>query len=302
MTWPYLRMASPWAMAAAAILWPAGISRSVMREMEPLRESPAARGRLATATLSLSRRRRAKSSKRSGIGVFYLIKRSAERHNDELMSRELSQDQWIASAVVEFEGPLIVYAARILGDMDRARDVVQETFLRLCGQEQEAVRPHLLEWLYAVCRNRALDLLRRSRTRAHEQLSAEMVACPDARPVKRGGEGELAGRILGVMGELPENQRAVLAFVSRRLSSRETVASVKVVAPVTEKEKVGEPILHLMPRLADSGLGSCLARAEFKGDRAGDVQELVEAVLQDASRVGSFRSLRLMPEELVVIQ
>src|SRR5712671_6390206 len=193
MTWPYLRMASPWAIAAMAILWPAGISRSVMREMEPLRESPADRGRLATATLSESRRRRAKSSKRSGIGVFYLIKRPAGRHNDELMSRETSQDQWIASAVVEFEGPLIVYAARILGDMDRARDVVQETFLRLCGQEQEAVRPHLLEWLYAVCRNRALDLLRRSRTRAHEQLSAEMVACPESRPVNRVEESELAG-------------------------------------------------------------------------------------------------------------
>jgi len=93
-----------------------------------------------------------------------------------------------------------------------------------------------------------------------------------------------------------------MAFVSSELSSRETVASVKVLAPVAEKEKVGEPILHLMPRLADSSLGSCLARAEFKGDRAGDVQELVEAVLQDASRVGSFRSLRLMPEELVVVQ
>ncbi len=128
------------------------------------------------------------------------------------MSREMAQDQWIASAVVEFEGPLIVYAARILGDMDRARDVVQETFLRLCGQEQEVVRPHLLEWLYAVCRNRALDLLRRSRTRAHEQLSAEMVACPDARPVKRVEESELAARILGMMEELPENQRAVLVL------------------------------------------------------------------------------------------
>lgn len=131
------------------------------------------------------------------------------------MSREMGQDQWIASAVVEFEGPLIVYAARILGDMDRARDVVQETFLRLCGEEQEAVRPHLLEWLYAVCRNRALDLLRRQRTRAHEQISAEMVECPDARAVRRVEERELAARILGMMEELPENQRAVLVLKFR---------------------------------------------------------------------------------------
>jgi RNA polymerase sigma-70 factor (ECF subfamily) len=70
----------------------------------------------------------------------------------------------------------------------------------------------LLEWLYAVCRNRALDLLRRSRTRAHEQLSAEMVACPKSRPVKRVEESELAARILGMMQGLPENQRAVLVL------------------------------------------------------------------------------------------
>ena len=92
------------------------------------------------------------------------------------------------------------------------RDVVQETFLRLCGEEREAVGPHLLEWLYAVCRNRAVDLLRRQKRRGHEALSGEMVECPDARVVKRVEERELAGRIMGMMEELPENQRAVLVF------------------------------------------------------------------------------------------
>src|SRR5258706_32058 len=89
-------------------------AEQLTEEMTPLRHSPADSGRLATATLSLSRRRRTKSSKRSDIWVFYLIKPSPVRHNDELMSRELPQDQWIQSAVLEFEAPLILYAARIL--------------------------------------------------------------------------------------------------------------------------------------------------------------------------------------------
>src|SRR5437660_1477623 len=140
MTWPYFRIASPSGIAARAILCPAGISRLVISETDPLSDNPAASGRLATATLSLSRRRRAKSSKCSGMPVFYLIKPDPERHNDELMSRERSQDQWIQSAVLQFEPPLILYAARILGDIDRARDVVQETFLRLCGQIRAACK------------------------------------------------------------------------------------------------------------------------------------------------------------------
>ena len=147
------------------------------------------------------------------------------------MSREMSQDQWIQSAVVQYEGPLILYAARILGDIDRARDVVQETFLRLCGQEQAEIRPHLLEWLYSVCRNRALDLLRRQRTRAHEPLSAETVACAVATPVQRAEESELAARILAMLEELPENQRAVITLkfqngLSYKQISKQTGLSV----------------------------------------------------------------------------
>jgi len=128
------------------------------------------------------------------------------------MSRQMTQDQWIQSAVIEFEGPLVVYAARILGDIDRARDVVQETFLRLCGQERSEVGPHLLEWLYAVCRNRALDLLRRQRTRGCEEMAGEKIECPVARPAKRAEDKELAARILSMMEELPENQRRVLVL------------------------------------------------------------------------------------------
>ena len=40
---------------------------------------------------------------------------------------------WIREAVDRFEGPLTLYATRLLGDAESARDVVQETFLRLCS-------------------------------------------------------------------------------------------------------------------------------------------------------------------------
>ena len=65
--------------------------------------------------------------------------------------------------MVEFESPLIGYAATILNDPDRARDVVQDTFIRLCQQDPGKVRDHLKSWLFTVCRNRALDLLRKDK-------------------------------------------------------------------------------------------------------------------------------------------
>lgn len=63
---------------------------------------------------------------------------------------------WIGAILEKHEGPLTRYAARITGDLDRARDAVQETFLRLCSEDPAEVDGHLAQWLYTVCRSRAL--------------------------------------------------------------------------------------------------------------------------------------------------
>jgi RNA polymerase sigma-70 factor (ECF subfamily) len=66
----------------------------------------------------------------------------------------------------EHQAPLTRYATRLLGgDADRARDVVQDTFVRLMGQPPEVVNGHTFEWLFTVCRHRALDVLRKANSR-----------------------------------------------------------------------------------------------------------------------------------------
>src|SRR5258708_845972 len=70
--------------------------------------------------------------------------------------------QWIRQAVDRYEGPLTLYAARLLGgDVERARDVVQDAFLRLWEADRVSVDGHLAQWLYRVCRNRTLDVRRK---------------------------------------------------------------------------------------------------------------------------------------------
>src|SRR5512137_283968 len=70
---------------------------------------------------------------------------------------------WVPSILAEYEKPLTRYAAHITGDIERAREVVQDTFLRLCRQKPAEIHSHLRQWLYTVCRNRALDVLRKER-------------------------------------------------------------------------------------------------------------------------------------------
>src|SRR4051794_30492487 len=66
-----------------------------------------------------------------------------------------------------YERPLIRYAQSILGDLDTARDVVQDTFIRWVHRQEESAGKdgdHVSRaadptaaWLFTVCRNRALD-------------------------------------------------------------------------------------------------------------------------------------------------
>ena len=62
---------------------------------------------------------------------------------------------FVQAAVARHQAPLLRYATRLLGgDTDRARDVVQDSFVRLMAQPPAEVDGHVAEWLFTVCRNR----------------------------------------------------------------------------------------------------------------------------------------------------
>lgn len=88
----------------------------------------------------------------------------------KLGSRRLEQ---IRSAVATHQSRLIAFATRITGNTDTAREVVQETFLRLCGQDVDAIEGHLAPWLFRVCRNQALDLRRKEAGAARGPLTGD---------------------------------------------------------------------------------------------------------------------------------
>lgn len=118
---------------------------------------------------------------------------------------------WVREAVSRFEGPLALYATRLLGDPEAARDVVQDTFLRLCGANRDAVGDHLAEWLFTVCRNRALDVLRKEHRMTQlreDQVSRCLTSAPG--PAEAAERHDLGARVLALMESLPINQREVL--------------------------------------------------------------------------------------------
>jgi RNA polymerase sigma-70 factor (ECF subfamily) len=129
------------------------------------------------------------------------------------MSRVVSPEHqsWVKDAVARFEGPLLLYANRLLRDAETARDVVQDTFLKLCSSEFASIDGHLAEWLFTVCRNRALDVLRKENRMT--QLQDEQVhrcLSPAVGPFDAAVRRDLSARVLDLLEVLPINQREVI--------------------------------------------------------------------------------------------
>jgi len=139
---------------------------------------------------------------------------------------------WVRAALREHEGPLIRYAAQITDDLDRARDVVQDTFLKLCAESPARLNSHLKEWLFTVCRNRALDVMRKEhRMKPIEQAELEASASREPSPATQAEQNESAHHALRLLDALPANQREVVqlkfqAGLSYKEISRVTNLSV----------------------------------------------------------------------------
>ena len=121
--------------------------------------------------------------------------------------------EWIQAVLCRYEGSLLRYATHLTGDLDRARDAVQETFLGLCQQEPSRVEDHLAAWLFRVCRNRALDLRRKEKpVEPLESSSAATLPSPEPGPAVLAERREGTSQVLAVVESLPETQREVLTL------------------------------------------------------------------------------------------
>jgi len=120
--------------------------------------------------------------------------------------------EFVRSALREFERPLVGYATHLLGgDAERARDFVQETFFRLCAEPRERVEPHLREWLYAVCRNLAIDFRRKDRRmQLMGEADADLYIAGETEPAQAVEREDSYSQVLEAIAALSINQQEVV--------------------------------------------------------------------------------------------
>lgn len=138
-----------------------------------------------------------------------------------------TRGEWVREALERHEASLLRYAESLTRDPDLARDVVQDTFLRLCEQDPEELADRLAPWLFTVCRNRLLDLVRKERRMSPlTELDLETREAAGPSPAAAAASSDVASAVLGLMEGLPVNQREVVRLKFQGQMSYEEIAAV----------------------------------------------------------------------------
>lgn len=156
--------------------------------------------------------------------------------------------------VIDREAPrLLRFAQGVLGSLDEAEDVVQDTLVRLWENAAEWIPDARVgTWLHRVVYNRSIDRLRRRRAFVDESVLEELAdeAEPaDAVLIRR----ETTLSVREAIERLPDRQRtAVLLFHLQGLSQREA-AGVMSVSETALESMLSRARRQLKEWLAEGG-------------------------------------------------
>lgn len=206
--------------AATPSLRPATTLAGLMQRM--------ARGGRSSAAAALAKPGVAQDSQ-AGCAVAMVAEQTGATEHAEM--RLIARgDQGAFARLTDREAPrLLRYARGILGSLEEAEDVVQETLLVLWqGAERWTPEARIGTWMHRVCYNRCIDRLRRRKPSVDDSALDGM---PDGSPPadRRLVLDEMARSVRDAVEGLPARQRsAVLLFHFQDLPQSEAAAVMGV--------------------------------------------------------------------------
>jgi len=204
--------------------------------------------------------------------------------DEEAVARAREGDHLAFRALVErYQGRAFRLALRVLRDEDRARDVVQEAFLKVyAGLRRFEGRSSFYTWLYRVTLNLCLDWRRREKRGREVEWSDERMA--DLPSGEAGGTGEagagidapdaqleraeLRRRMAAAIDALPEAARETLLLREVEGLSYAEIASVLGIPKGTVMSRLHYARRRVQESLREAGVApeGAAADAEPEGD------------------------------------
>jgi RNA polymerase sigma-70 factor (ECF subfamily) len=136
-------------------------------------------------------------------------------------------EEQIEAVLRRFQIPLLQFATRITGDRERARDVVQETFMKFQRNGALSHEAEPATWLFTVCRNGALNVCRKEKRMMYlEEKLIESREDEQPMPYERLQQKEAAGFLLRIVATLPPRQQEVIQLKFQNDLSYQQIAEI----------------------------------------------------------------------------
>lgn len=172
-------------------------------------------------------------------------------------------DGWIRSALERYEGPLVSYASRMLGgDIERARDAVQEVFLRLVRADRDAIGGRVGVWLFRVCRHRALDLRSKEKPMVDLEVGGTQLDPPANGPFELLEAKDEAARLRTEVERLPERERELVRLKFQHGLSYLEMGEVTGLTATNVGFLLHKALRALRERLPDAATGKIIGAAQ----------------------------------------
>jgi RNA polymerase sigma-70 factor (ECF subfamily) len=144
-----------------------------------------------------------------------------------MRSEKTEAEQKLEEILQRFEIPLLQYAVRITGDRERARDVVQETFVKFQRNGAINREDEPATWLFTVCRNAALNVCRKERRIMYlDEELIEARASEQPMPFDQLEQKEATGFLLRIVATLPARQQEVIQLKFQDDLSYQQIAEI----------------------------------------------------------------------------
>jgi RNA polymerase sigma-70 factor (ECF subfamily) len=154
-----------------------------------------------------------------------------------------------------YGGALLHFAHRLVGDMQLAEEIYQDTMLKAWQQAASfRVDGHLKAWLFRVARNNAIDYMRKKRVAVEEYTACLETAATTFRPDREAERAWLSTEVFEAVDELPAAYREVVDLRFFHQLCYQEIAEVLSIPLGTVKSRLNYAIQRLTKILRDRGI------------------------------------------------
>jgi RNA polymerase sigma-70 factor, ECF subfamily len=154
--------------------------------------------------------------------------------------------------VRRYQGPVLSFVCRHIGDRHTAEDLTQEVFLRVYRAAAEfEPRAKVQTWIFKIAYNLCLNELKRLRRLRglHDDLTAQTRRESEGSAASAIHCGELEEEITNALRQLPENQRAALLLRANKGLSYLEISRVLSVSVSSVESLIFRARAHLREAL-----------------------------------------------------